>query len=428
MNHLQELLRALSEGPRQAGALRARLGLSPATLGRVVAETGEVLRFGRGRATAYARIRTIPGTDRRHFPVAEMDEQGVLKSFGRLFPVYGRGYVHLLESGEGFHHEGLPWWLQDMAPQGFLGRAFARQLPKLLPQLEPLGENPEQWSDDMRLIVLASGGWHPPGNLIVAPAFTTSEIPPAKREDFPRLAARALAGETPGSSAGGEQPKFIVRLADENDPREVIVKFSWGETEETRTRRADLLVCEHLAAQVLDEAGFPAASTILHRAEDTTFLVVTRHDRTTCGRRGFVSLGALDDAFIGARQSWSHSAGRLADLGHIPPDVALQVRHAEAFARLIANSDRHLGNIAFLRSGLRITGLFPLYDMLPMALAPSREGRLPTEADLPSPTTGIAAADLAAVLPLAKRFQANAAGHAMISPNFREICARLCQT
>ena len=51
-----------------------------------------------------------------------------------------------------------------------------------------------------------------------------------------------------------------------------------------------------------------------------------------------------------------------------------------AFSKLIANSDMHQGNLSFLRPEQHPVAMAPLYDMLPMAFAPSGNGNMRREA------------------------------------------------
>ena len=72
------------------------------------------------------------------------------------------------------------------------------------------------------------------------------------------------------------------------------MKFS--ETE----RQNDLLIAEHIALSVLNDAGIPAAQTSLCRAGHYQFLVIRRFDCAGSGRRGVISLKALNLEFVGS--------------------------------------------------------------------------------------------------------------------------------
>ena len=87
----------------------------------------------------------------------------------------------------------------------------------------------------------------------------------------------------------------------------MLVKFAQPGADEAAERWSDLLVCEHLALQVLTEAGMDAACSTLLQTDTHTFLELERFDRTpdVLGRRRFVSLLSLSSAFLPARQHWS---------------------------------------------------------------------------------------------------------------------------
>ncbi|MGE9715838.1 type II toxin-antitoxin system HipA family toxin YjjJ, partial [Escherichia coli] len=52
------------------------------------------------------------------------------------------------------YSEGLPWWLFDMRPQGYLGRAYAATYSAEL----GLPHNPDSWSDtDIIRALIAHG-------------------------------------------------------------------------------------------------------------------------------------------------------------------------------------------------------------------------------------------------------------------------------
>ena len=100
---------------------------------------------------------------------------------------------------------------------------------------------------------------------------------------------------TPGSSAGGEQPKFCTI----HSGRHVLVKFSPASDSAVSQRMRDLLVCEHLALQTLAQAGRPAATTQIFLAAGRVFLESERFDRTPQGRIAMVSLEVYDSEYIG---------------------------------------------------------------------------------------------------------------------------------
>jgi serine/threonine protein kinase HipA of HipAB toxin-antitoxin module len=197
---------------------------------------------------------------------------------------------------------------------------------------------------------------------------------------YPALALAALQGEAFGSSAGGEQPKFTVTLREgaSSSWRSCIVKFSDRTTTPAGRRWADLLRSEAIAAQVLREHGIDASICEIVEAEGRVFLEATRFDRTPAlGRRGLVSLRALDAAFHGhGAIDWWRYAPQLAREGWIVDEDARRLQVLGLFGALIGNADMHLGNASLVLRDERPLALAPAYDMLPMRWAPNTGGEV----------------------------------------------------
>lgn len=377
---LSELARVRIARPAE---LLSALRISPPTLSRLVAAAGEqVCRIGRARAVRYARTRSIEGLGQR-LPVFRVSERGEATAFGTL---------HLLWEGQHWwerpayrsqHFTGLPPPLADMAPQGFLGHGFSARFPELgLPQ------RVADWSDDHRLIALARRGEDCVGDLIIGnesfTRFVAWEPERAGREQYPRLAERSSI-DAPGSSAGGEQPKFGVF----SRGRHVLVKFATDASSGAARRWRDLLWCEWKALETVVRAGIAAARAECVDVRGWRFLEVERFDRIgERGRRPVLTLGALDDEYFGKRDSWTAAAARL--LGRpfsLAPADASRLRWLDAFGQLIGNTDRHFGNVAFFVEADATLRLAPAYDMLPMVLAPAGETVVARPFE-PSPPTG----------------------------------------
>lgn len=124
-----------------------------------------------------------------------------------------------------------------------------------------------------------------------------------------------------GSSAGGEFPKFTALRSDRAGQwRHVIVKFAGNDGSPGALRWADLLVCEHLALDVVARhLGAGAASSRIHRAAGRTFLEVDRFDRHgRLGRSPLCSWASLNAALFGANGlAWTDAAAALASVGFI---------------------------------------------------------------------------------------------------------------
>lgn len=410
--------------PVRSTDLQQVFGVSQPTMSRALAalvQAGQVCKLGAARQQHYGLPRAIAGVGQR-IPVAMVDAQGNFQPWGVLHALAGDGFwvegaVAQQMLGAEAYHPGLPWLIQDMRPQGFLGRSFAK-----LHMEQALSPDPRQWSDDDVLRAITRFGDDLPGNLVVGEAALQrlqaqagTPLPVAEPQDYPRLAAAAMAGAMPGSSAGGEQPKFCCLDAAGSS---WIVKFSPADANPVADRVRALLRCEHLALQLLREAGLPAANTQCFDVAGRVFMAAQRFDRTqadllgpTPGRIGMVSLASFNAEFAGPVDGWVQTAQRLQGLGLMTADEVRTLQLWEAFGRLIANTDRHYGNVSLLWNGRR-WALAPCYDMLPMRFMPV-QGEVPPwewEMDAVQPT--------AALLPvwseaqaLARSFWAEAAQH-----------------
>ena len=419
-----ELLEALRSmgGVATSPALQARLGVSQPTVSRALApllRAGDVVRVGAARSLRYLLPRSIEGVG-REVPMMRVDAQGRVSPFGRMVPLPGGRFWVDEADGLSELHEGLPWFLQDMRPQGFMGRTFANAHPELR-----LPGDLRHWSDDDVLKALVQAGDDLPGNLIVGqPAFERfhsldqrlSRVSHAETE-YPALAEQAMQGTLPGSSAGGEQPKFCTTL----DGQPVIVKFSPAGDAPFDQRWRDLLVCEHLALQTLAQHGLPAARTRIVAAGGRVFLEAVRFDRTPRGRIGMVSLLVYDGQYVGQMDEWAATSERMARRRLLTEEDAAHLRLLDAFGALIGNTDRHYGNISLLLvdDNWRLS---PTYDMLPMLYAPvngeivARDFQ--SRALLPTVHT-LAAWPRAQAL--AQAFWSSVAGDARISAAFRQM-------
>jgi hypothetical protein len=369
MPSIDDLLQALGDRVITAAALRSALSISPPTLSRVVADAGEaVLRIGRARATRYARTRELAGLG-RVLPLFRIDARGATTPAGRLHVLQGRGTAWEQDTAT-IVHAGLPPAVVDMAPQGYLGRAFAARhsaelgLPRRL----------QDWTSDHELVALARRGEDCVGDLIVGDESLQRwhgapdvEVTPG---DYPALARRSAEGD-PGSSAGGERPKFGAS----SSGRRVLVKFATGGATAAARRWRDLLWCEWKALDLLSAAGVPAAPARIVDLGGERFLEVERFDRVGHrGRRPVLSLLAVLNEYVGHADTWTTAAARLGAAPlRLPEKDARRLVGLDVFGQLIGNTDRHFGNVTFFAEPGKPLRLAPAYDMLPMILAPSLE-------------------------------------------------------
>ena len=343
-------------------------------MSRALAALGdEIVRLGSGRAIQYAWRDSARGLG--DVAVYRVAAEGTLRRLGVLVPVHPDGFVMRQDDGQTLHSDSLPWWLLDMRPQGFLGRAYALRHGEALGLPQQLGE----WTDAHMLRALVAHGDDVVGNLLLGDLARDRFLcaaPPAavNPEHYPALADAAERGDLPGSSAGGEQPKFVAFAG-----RHVLVKFTAAADNPVTRRWRDLLAAEHIAAQVLRDAGIEAANSRLIDSAGRRFLEVERFDRVgELGRRALHSLSSLEGEFVGdASSPWPLLAAKLAAQKVITAEAAAGAALRYAFGTLIGNSDMHHGNLSFISEHGRPYRLAPAYDMLPMAFAPLSGGALP---------------------------------------------------
>ena len=420
-------------GVLASAELQAALGVSQPTVSRTLApliQAGRVRKVGAARSQRYVLPRHVPGVG-SEVRVMRIDGLGQPSPFAHMVPLEGGAFWVDEADGLSARHDGLPWFLEDMRPQGFMGRTFAHAHPEL-----QLGSDPRHWSDDDVLRAMTLYGDDLPGNLIMGDAaFQRFHALPqrasrvASARDYPLLADQAMRGAHPGSSAGGEQPKFCTIAAG----RHVIVKFSPSGNAPTDQRLRDLLVCEHLALRTLAQAGLPAARTQLFEGAGRVFLESERFDRTPLrgedgdtglgGRIGMVSLQVYNAEYVGDIDNWAATADRMAARGLLTPADARTLRLLEAYGQLIANTDRHYGNISLV---LRDDDwhLSPTYDMLPMLYAPVGSELVPQDfASRPLRPTAATLGEWTEAQALAQRFWRAAAQDQRVSAGFRAIAA-----
>lgn len=366
-------------GPSAPRTLVDALQISQPTLWRMVqARSASIFTLGQRRATRHALRRSVSGLP-ASLPIYRIDAEGNSSLAGALHPVHPGGYGCEGEGWSGFYPD-LPWFLQSLRPQGFLGRMVPLQHPEL-----GFASDVRLWSGDQALAWMSRFACDPPGDLVVGDEVLTrlldapppEPVPRAERgERYPRLAEVVLRAGLPGSSGGGEQPKFLATREDDRGVTPVLVKFSGVTDTPERRRVADLLRLEALALDVVGARGIAAARAEIVEGEGRVFLEVERFDRVGArGRRGVVPLDILDAENLGSALSWTQTARGLSALRLISEEDLGRVLWLDRFGAFIGNSDRHGGNLSFYVVDGRVGALCPLYDMLPMAWMP-RSGEL----------------------------------------------------
>ena len=296
---------------------------------------------------------------------------------------------------------GLPWFLDDLRPNGFCGRTYAHRIAASL----GVPSDITVWNAEHVLAALLQGDSTQAGDLVVgeralARTLHAMDKPPdlvaaAERvRRYPVWADDVLRGEPPGSSPGGEQAKFTATVDGADGRYSAIVKFSAGDDNPAARRWAALLRCEALVGTVLSHRGIAAADARIVESGKQVFLESRRFDRSTAqGRRGYVSLASVDAAFYGhASIPWWRFADELERDGWLSAEDATALRRTYWFGALIANTDMHLGNFGLVLTGALPLRAAPVFDMLPMLLRPSSQGIVTSrDYSAPPPAAGQAA-------------------------------------
>jgi biotin operon repressor len=427
-----KILELLGAGPRPNPALAQALGVSASTIQRTVRtleRDGLVVRLGKTRGAQYARLRDVAAIGST-WPVYRIDEAGRIHELGILEAVERDGYY--VTGGPARvqrFFQGIPYFLQDARPGGFLGRT----VPTAHPELE-LPARVVDWTDDHFLLYLTRRATDVPGALIVGSEsmdrhLSAAQLGPIvseseRAERYPRYAAAAMAGAPPGSSAQGEHPKFTVWVGDRERRQAAIVKFSPPLATALGRRWGDLLMAEHLAHRLLNENGIPACRSEILQYGGRVFLQCERFDRAgTAGRRSVVSLHAVDTWRYGRLDSWTASAGRLEVDGLLSAEDSERIRLLDTFGALTANTDRHFGNITLFDDFEGELRLAPVYDMLPMLFAPQNEQIVPRQFE-PGPVRAAWLPVWARARALAEAYWERLGGDRRLSGEFRELCVR----
>ncbi len=439
LDHLQQaaLLAELARrGVASSAQLQTLLGKSQPTLSRLLRALGQqqladgaapLVVLGAQRSARYALAQPILGLAGQQ-PLVWIDAAGQRLPWGTLTHL-GAERLHLQADGiDLLTTARLPWLLAPLKLQGFLGRQWARS-----PEAAGFDSNPERWRIDQLLALLVRQVHDLPGAIRVGhmqrqPAFDLPGDMPARLKHLDVLAAEASAGAPAGSSAGGEQDKFLASDAD--GQRHWLVKFTPPRGTPFGECWHDLLHAEALALAVLADHGVPVARAQVLHSERRSYLMSERFDRVgPKGCRHVVPLDAVHDALVGApRQHWAATALALVRQRRLPREAAEQVRALMHFGRLIGNNDMHFGNLSLVvaspaDAALGRFSLAPVYDMLPMHWRPDIQSMAwhwtpfaPDDADLAS-----------AALPVAVRFWQQAAELAATSRDFRALAGEMAK-
>jgi hypothetical protein len=379
----QSIVSHLKHGPATSKEIQLHTGLSQAAVSRKIKNLGEcVIRFKSGRTIRYALTRNAFGGNDK-LPLGMVDTHGntVLAAYirplahGGFFvePVTGMPSLLLGERKSGIYDD-LPYFLADLCPQGFLGRQIAEAMAN---QNSEFPADPRRWNTSHIGRYLVSNGDDLPGNF----KFGEQALLRVRRKpigtsenEYPALADSVMSGVIPGSSAGGEQPKFTAFCGRRS--AHVIVKFSPKGTSDLAQRWRDILITEFHAAEAIRKENFPVAETRLIEVDGRFFLESQRFDRTgEYGRMSMISLRSIDAEFAGLGRDWPKVMRALYEQNLVSWQHVYDATVLWHFGRLINNTDMHLGNLSMAIEG-GVFRLLPLYDMCSMGFAPKSGGEV----------------------------------------------------
>jgi hypothetical protein len=420
----------LRRGPATSKELQAATGFSQSGVSRQLRAMGDaIVSVKQGRTVHYMMACSAFGADDK-LPLYRVDPHGNTVAVARLRPLAHGGF--LVEPATGMPavlfgenriglYDDLPYFLDDLRPQGFLGRLIAREVAALSPDFP---SDPRNWNANHVGQYLLSNGDDLPGNLKLGkPTHLRARRHPTvvTPDDYPALADAVVSGAIPGSSAGGEQPKFT---AYNNERGHVIVKFSPNRRDALARRWRDILITEHHASEALQAHDHPAAETRLLDIDGRLFLESRRFDRNgEFGRMPMISLQAVDAEFTGLGSNWPNVMMALSNLGLVTAQHAGEACFLWRFGQLINNTDMHLGNLSLSIEGEGFR-ILPAYDMCSMGFAP-RGGELPTfDFSPPLNSEYRGSPSIHETNAIARAFWDAVAADSRISPEFRGFLVR----
>lgn len=377
------VLQFLKQGSATSKQIQMATGLSQAVVSRHLNKLGTgIVTADKHRPPVYSLTRNALGTGNR-IALVMVDLQGRNTVVAYLRPIEPKGYylesneqtpLPLMGCDDGYYPD-LPYFLDDLRPQGFLGRQIAKQISVLSADFP---KNLQYWTSEQIGRFLISNGDDLPGNIKLGnQASLRLERKPKEIscKDYEQLADDIVHGEINSSSAAGEQPKFLV--FNQEQQQHVLVKFSPKGNNEIAQRWRDVLISEHYALQALNKFGIAAAKTQLIESQNRLFLESIRFDRHGLyGRSSMVSLQAIDMAFVGSLENWNNTMQTLYKQNLCSFEDTETTKILSAFGHLINNTDMHHGNISLSIEDNDFK-LLPIYDMCCMGFAPKMAEILP---------------------------------------------------
>ena len=367
----------LNRGPATSKEIQHATGLNQTAVSRQLRRMrANTIRLEGGRSPRYAATRNAFGGDDK-LPLYMVDAHGNNSGVALIRPLaHGGFFVEPLTGmpdvlagvDQNGLYDDLPYFLYDLAPEGYIGRQIAEEMAAMS---DGFPNDPRNWTVDHIGRYLVSNGDDLPGNFKFGEQahLRVRRKPTAVTPDeYPVLAENIIDGIVPGSSAGGEQPKFTAFCGDRL--AHVIVKFSPKGDDPVASRWRDILITEFHATEAIHAQSFPAAETRLIEKGGRLFLESQRFDRSgEYGRMPMISLKFVDTEFTGVGQGWHRVMYKLFERGLVSWQHCFDATILWAFGLLINNTDMHLGNLSLSIDG-GVFRILPVYEMCSMGFAP----------------------------------------------------------
>lgn len=297
LDHQLVLGALAAQGPLTSADLQKITQSSQPSVSRLLAKLGgQVVSFGQARSARYGLLKSIHATSGRQ-PLFHTLADGRIERIGDL-TLLSPEVLHIGGPGADLTTTGeLPWLLAPLLAQGFLGRLLAQRLAA-----PGVAADPATWRLETQLFA-ALHLHDDPGALTLGeppPEHAdqpTATLPASSEADALDALAADVARTLPaGSSAGGEQPKFLTHGP---GGEALLVKFTPPRGTPFGERWHDLLHAEHLGLRVLADHGVPVAPSRIVATPARTYFVSTRFDRVGLhGRRHVVAIGGVHAGFV----------------------------------------------------------------------------------------------------------------------------------
>lgn len=416
MSHKTKLEQYLAYENLSSVQLAQRSGLSQSTVSRALKQM-QVKKIGKGRSTRFALLQNPDPLS-----LFKVNQIGEIVSIGKLYQLTENR--NLIEyTGSFLEFDGLPFFLYDLIPSGFLGGILLKHLQQFDPQLTISSKD---WTDEEIFYFFENYGVDLSGNLLlsqkIALKVSAEQSCVIDESNYDQIAKEILHTSTGHSSVAGEQPKFACF----DGKKHLIVKYSplLSSDNSVAERIRDLLICEHLALKILSENGVLAASSEMVFSK-RAYLKVERFDRVgEFGRKGLVSLRSLVMEYVGKQGNWVEVAKCLLAQKIITVSDLAHIEVLYAFGLMIGNTDMHNGNLSFYFEGYAVTGLAPAYDMLPMTFMPKQGEIIDLDYSIPR-FIPVSIQNMDKAKQLSKQFWQSVHKHKVISENFKSQVA--CQ-